>query len=243
MATYALKPGLAVSFNNSPTTATRASGGASGSTSVIISAANSNIVYDQTITGTGFAANTKVTSVSGTTINFSPAATSQISGTLTFSTTWYPLTDHNRREIDITPTLIEKESRMANGTLRKFIVAKKDIISASWDFLPSKPVSTGSASNDASFPIADSNSSFVVNAASWMQSFYNANVGIPIYLRVVSSVHTDPSTGTPPLNSTYLSASTGQKIYQVFMTGFSRSIRKRNPVTDFVDVTLEFTEV
>ena len=35
-------------------------------------------------------------------------------------TNWYKLTDHNRREIEITPTLIEKESRMANGSLRKF---------------------------------------------------------------------------------------------------------------------------
>lgn len=235
---YALKSGLAVAFNNSPTTATRASGGAPGTTSVVITAANSNIVYDQTITGTGFAANTKVTSVSGTTINFSPAATGQITGTLTFSTTWYQLTDHNRQEIDITPTLIEKESRMANGTLRKFVVAKKDIISVSWDFLPSKPASTGNATNDAKFVVVDGN-----NAGSWMQSFYNANVGIPIYLRIVSSRHNDPTTGVAPVNSTYASASTGEKIYQVFMTGFSRSVRKRNPVTDFVDITLEFTEV
>lgn len=153
-------------------------------------------------------------------------------------TTWYRLTDHNRREIEISPSLIEKESRMANGTLRKFVIAKKDVISVSWDFLPSKPASTGNVTNDAKFDIVDSN-----YAGSWMQSFYNANVGIPIYLKIVAARHTDPATGAVPADNTYVSASTGEKTYQVFMTGFSKTIRKRNPVTDFLDITLEFTEI
>lgn len=153
-------------------------------------------------------------------------------------TTWYKLTDHNRREIEISPSLIEKENRMANGTLRKFVIAKKDIISVSWDFLPSKPASTGNATNDSKFTIVDAN-----YAGSWMQSFYNANVGIPIYLKIVAAKHTDPSTGAVPADNTYVSASTGEKTYQVFMTGFSKTIRKRNPVTDFLDITLEFTEI
>jgi len=160
-------------------------------------------------------------------------------------TTWYKLTDHNRREIDITPTLIEKEARMANGALRKFVVAKKDIISVSWDFLPSKPSATSlsatpavNTENDRKFDIVDDN-----YAGSWMQSFYNANVGIPIYLKIIAAKHTDPSTGAVPADNTYVSASTGEKTYQVFMTGFSKTIRKRNPVTDFLDITLEFTEI
>lgn len=153
-------------------------------------------------------------------------------------TTWYKLTDHNRREIEISPFLIEKESRMANGSLRKFVTAKKDIISVSWDFLPSKPANTGNTSNDAKFDIVDDN-----YAGAWMQSFYNANVGIPIYIKIIASKHTDPTTGQVPLANTYVSASTGEKTYQVFMTNFSRTIRKRNAVTDFVDINLEFTEI
>lgn len=153
-------------------------------------------------------------------------------------TNWYKLTDHNRREIDISPILIEKESRMANGTLRKFVVAKKDVISVSWDFLPSKPASTGNTTNDSKFVVVDAN-----YAGSWMQSFYNANVGIPIYLKIVAAKHTDPSTGAVPADNTYVSASTGEKTYQVFMTGFSKTIRKRNTVTDFLDINLEFTEI
>lgn len=162
-------------------------------------------------------------------INYNPS---------TQSGTWYKLTDHNRQEIDIKPIVIEKESRMANGTLRKFVIAKKDVISVSWDFLPSKPSSTGNSSNDANFTVVDANSS-----GSWIQSFYNANVGVPIYLKIIASKHTDPASGTAPLDSTYVSALTGEKIYEVFMTGFSKTIKKRNSVTDFLDITLEFTEI
>lgn len=153
-------------------------------------------------------------------------------------TTWYKLTDHNRQEIDIKPIVIEKESRMANGTLRKFVIAKKDVISVSWDFLPSKPSSTGNSSNDAKFTVVDAN-----YAGSWIQSFYNANVGVPIYLKIIASKHTDPASGVVPSDSTYVSSLTGEKIYEVFMTGFSKTIKKRNPVTDFLDITLEFTEI
>lgn len=67
------------------TTATYASGGAAGSTGVVISAPNTDIRPGQVLTGTGFAANTQVRNVSGTTIGFQPPASSQISGTLTFT--------------------------------------------------------------------------------------------------------------------------------------------------------------
>jgi hypothetical protein len=224
---YLLDSGLAIALNNTPTTAIRASGGASGATSVVITTANANIAYDQTITGTGFAANTKVTSVSGTTVNFSPAATGNITGTITFATTWYKLTDHNRQAIEVTPQLIEKEARMANGTMRKFVVAKKDTISTSWEFLPAK-----------STDIVDGNYS-----GSWLTAFYNANVGLPIYLKLVASKHNDPATGVYPVDSSYATAQNTSKVYNVFITSFSRTVSKRTRVTDYIDMSIEFTEV
>jgi hypothetical protein len=224
---YKLKSGIAVALNNDPTTtATRASGGALGATSVVISASNPNIVAGQEITGTGLAGNTVVTSVSGTTVNFSPAATAQISGTLNFKT-WYRLTDHNRTEISISPIVIEKEQRMANGTLRKFVISKKDVISTSWEFLPAK-----------SSDIVDDNYS-----GSWISAFYNANVGNPIYIKITSSQHTDPSSGQIPNDSSYASALTSSKIYQVFISNFSRTITKRTTTTDYIDLSIEFTEI
>lgn len=227
---YALDSGIAIALNNTPTTATYSSGGASGATSVVIATANSNIAYGQKITGTGFAANTTVTSVSGTTVNFTPAATSQISGLITFSTIWYKLTDHNRQEISVNPILIEKESRMSNGKLRKFIVSKKDVLSTSWEFLPT--------SSTEKSPIVDGN-----YGASWLSAFYNANVGNPVYIKLIASKHTDPSLGQIPNDSTYASASTASKIYEVFITNFSKTIRKRTTEKDFVDMTIEFTEI
>lgn len=142
-------------------------------------------------------------------------------------TTWYKLTDHNRTEIDITPIVIEKEQRMANGTLRKFVVSKKDVISTSWEFLPAQ-----------SSDIVDGNYS-----GSWLTAFYNANVGTPIYVKLITSKHTDPAIGQVPVANTYVSASTGSKTYQAYITNFTRSVRKRTVVTDYIDISIEFTEI
>ena len=308
--TYLLNSGIAVSLNNSPTTATYSSGGAALSTTVVISAANSSILVGQTMSGTGIAVGTTVTNVSGTTITFSPAATGQISGTITFSTKWYELTDHNRSEISITPILIEKEARMANGTLRKFVVSKKDIISTSWSFLPSSHIATkyslasgtvvggnivyvvngshnlvvGSVVRISGLPsekfnyssatvTAIFNNTFtIVNTSGatgnttgtgsaqdlnklsittvdanygggWIKSFYNANNSLPVYVKITSSKYTDPSLGQIPSDTTFVSGLTGETIYQTFMTGFSYNTVKRTRSLDYVDITLEFTEI
>jgi hypothetical protein len=224
---YLLDSGLAIALNNTPTTATRSSGGASGSTSVVIVAANANISYNQTITGTGFAANTRVTSVSGTTVNFSPAATGNITGTITFSTTWYKLTDHNRDPITISQELIETQSRMANGRMKKYVVSQKNVIGTSWSYVPSKIEET-----------ADLNYS-----AAWLESFYNSNAGIPIYLKVVSSeLDTDAGIGAVP-SGTFATAQTGFKVYNVFMNNFSKTIINRTKLSDYVDMSIDFTEI
>lgn len=150
-------------------------------------------------------------------------------------TTWYKLTDHNRSTIEITPTLIEKESRMANGTMRKYVVAKKDIISTSWEFLPAK-----------SDCIVDGN-----YGGSWLTAFYNANCSLPIYVRVIRAKHTNPAINNAPADNTYTAAQSvqytqgtnGSVQYRAFITNFSSSIRKRTKVTDYLDMSIEFTEI
>ena len=47
------------------------------------------------------------------------------------------LSEHNRQPISITPTRIEKTTRMGNGTLRKFYVVDKQTLSVSWNKIPS----------------------------------------------------------------------------------------------------------
>jgi hypothetical protein len=46
------------------------------------------------------------------------------------------ITDHNRAQLSIDVERIEKKQRMANGTMRKYIVADKRIFSTSWTMLP-----------------------------------------------------------------------------------------------------------
>jgi|SRR4051812_30728465 ATP adenylyltransferase/5',5'''-P-1,P-4-tetraphosphate phosphorylase II len=46
------------------------------------------------------------------------------------------ITDHNRQQLSVDVERIEKKQRMANGTLRKYIVADKRSFSTSWTMLP-----------------------------------------------------------------------------------------------------------
>jgi hypothetical protein len=149
--------------------------------------------------------------------------------------TWYKLTDHNRQPIDFSVELIESQNRMANGSLRKYVIAQKNKISTSWLFLPTNPTE-----------LVDYN-----RGGSWIESFYKNNVGIPIYIKIIQSEIDSnlsnevepPVPGTVPNDLDFKSATYGSKIYQVFITNFSKSIRKRTPVSDYVDIDIEFTEI
>jgi len=48
------------------------------------------------------------------------------------------VSDHNRSPISIQVERIEKKQRMADGTLRRYVVAKKRSWSCSWEDLPDK---------------------------------------------------------------------------------------------------------
>jgi hypothetical protein len=50
---------------------------------------------------------------------------------------WRSITDHNRSEFAVDSNRIERTTRMANGTLRKFFIADKKNFSVSWDLVPS----------------------------------------------------------------------------------------------------------
>lgn len=147
-------------------------------------------------------------------------------------TTWYKLTDHNRKEIQTTPELIEKVARMANGTMRKYVVAKKMKISTSWEMIPSQ---TGNGTNDGT---VDSNYS-----SEWLEAFYNANVGLPIYVKIINAKETTPAPGTVPSEATRVTSLTGEEIYQVFITDFSTTVVWRTANRDFVNMNIEFTEI
>lgn len=140
---------------------------------------------------------------------------------------WQKLTDHNRDPIAISQELIESQSRMANGKMRKYVISNKTNISVAWTYVPSKTSET-----------ADLNYS-----AAWLESFYKANAGVPIYLKVVSSeLDPDPSIGSLP-SGTFATAQTGSKVYTVFMNNFSKLVINRTKVSDYVNMSIDFTEI
>lgn len=51
--------------------------------------------------------------------------------------TWHMVTDHNRQPLSINVTRLETVNRMANGTLRRYSIAKKQTITTSWSNVPS----------------------------------------------------------------------------------------------------------
>jgi hypothetical protein len=48
----------------------------------------------------------------------------------------HKITDHNRQDLSIDFTRIENSKRMANGTMRKYVVADKRTFSTSWNNVP-----------------------------------------------------------------------------------------------------------
>jgi hypothetical protein len=56
--------------------------------------------------------------------------------------TFYKLSEHNRSSLDVTPIVIERVKRTANGTAKKFFIAEKKKIAVSWTMLPSSTAET-----------------------------------------------------------------------------------------------------
>ena len=190
------------------------------------------------------------------------------------NSTWYKLTDHNRSEIEISPEVIESQARMANGKMRKYVVAVKNNISTSWEYVPSRTYVLQDDLVTKEYLTVDGN-----YAAGWLESFYNANVGVPIYLKIISSEYdTLPTIGNVPneanrnfktsaqlkslstssyttvqetsakeaqeLGSTEnFKTGTGFKVYNVFMSNFNKTIINRTKVSDYVNMSIEFTEI
>lgn len=52
------------------------------------------------------------------------------------------ITDHNRSALEVSVERIESKQRMANGTMRKYVIADKRTFSCSWEMLPATTAKT-----------------------------------------------------------------------------------------------------
>lgn len=141
--------------------------------------------------------------------------------------TWYRITDHNRSDIVVNPNPIEKSDRMADGTMRKYVKIVKNTLSTSWSMIPSRTDETvdGGVSSE------------------WMDAFYAANYGIPVYVRVHTAGETVPTTGFYPNELTRQSSNTAYTQYKTFITQYSSTIVKRTVTRDLANMNIEFTEI
>ena len=157
---------------------------------------------------------------------------------------WYKLSDHNRQPISITYTLIEQTDRMANGTLRKYVVARKFVINANWKDFPTLD------SNVVDYEPTDLK---VGKAGAWIKAFYEGNYGNPVYVRLIMATEGSTQDGLP--TGTYTDSQNAESVsepYVAFMTTFTYDVTKRRigPIKnnvqtgyDYVDLKIEFTEI
>ncbi|NBO23575.1 hypothetical protein EBU94_09605, partial [bacterium] len=126
------------------------------------------------------------------------------------ATGWISLTEHNREPIDFSYENITKEARMANGYMRKYVVAQKKNLSVDWNMVPSvASVQTMIVTGSAGY--ANTISNLTVDGkpgGAWIKEFYENNVFIPIWVKVTHSTASatgDYTNGFFPTASVYTS--------------------------------------
>lgn len=125
------------------------------------------------------------------------------------------LSDHSRSPLSVDYDIIEKQSRMADGTLRKHVIAKKKVFSCSWSLIPTIQ-------------------SFMVDShadAKTMKDFYEKYCYAPMTLSLKHHRNSES------VENNYT------ETYSVFWSSFNYEIIKRYKDFDYWDVTAEFTEV
>lgn len=153
---------------------------------------------------------------------------------------YFNLTDHNRQPIQYSPQRIEQAQRMADGTMRKMVIANKATYDVSWQMIPSgsQTITSQSGQTISSYqPTVDGN-----YGAGFIKAFYEKYVFQPIWIKLIFA--TDNYSGNSHLPSQLASPSTGNyQVLKVFISDFKYTINKRLSLVDYVDVSMQFTEV
>lgn len=172
----------------------------------------------------------------------------------TNSNVFSQLTDHNRGNLEMSYEVIDKSARMADGTMRKYVVAKKRKLSVSWNELPagtSTPYNPSTTGNNGLTFTVDGN-----RGGAWMKTFYETNLFKPVRVRLIHSKDVGAGTSASAYTASsffpapYMSASAasqsqtgGYEEFWAFIDSFSYSVTKRLALTDYVDISMSFVEV
>ena len=140
------------------------------------------------------------------------------------------LTEHNRSSLPLSPELISAERRTANGTMRKYVIAKKNSFQVSWNMLPSRTDLTVDGKSGAEA----------------IKDFYDLYCGQPVTLEL--KYHQNRSGGSLVYASDDSSTSMSTQTLNVFITSFSYEIVKRLQDSgttgfDYVNISMGFTEI
>lgn len=135
-------------------------------------------------------------------------------------TTWNKVSDHNRDVISMSVERIETKNRMANGTMRKYTVAKKRTWSTTWNNIPSR--------NDIPNSFTTADGGF---AGRDIENWHNTVDG-PFYLMLRTGQ--DKNTDNSDIDD-------GQ-IFTVMISDFSKDVNKRGTI-DLWNISISLEEV
>jgi hypothetical protein len=124
------------------------------------------------------------------------------------------LSDHSRSPLSLSYEIIENSQRMADGSLRKYIISKKRTFSCSWDLLPT--VSTLVVDNNAS--------------AYSMKRFFEINNFSPMFMTLYYKRNSSA-------DLSYVES------IQVFWNNISVDVVKRYQDFDYWNITADFVEI
>jgi hypothetical protein len=152
------------------------------------------------------------------------------------SSTFYALTDHNRQPMAFDYDVVEKASRMADGTMRKFVIARKRKVGVSWNDLPSGTFQPNNGTSQGYTMTVDGNF-----GGAWIKNFYETNMFKPIYVKITHSQDSASATSSTTFYSS--PSASGSEYMWAFISNFSYEVTKRFEFTDLVNVKIDFTEI
>ena len=159
------------------------------------------------------------------------------------------LSDHNRKDIEITKQRIETRQRMVNGTMRSYHIADKINISVSWDRLPSRSFSRNVVFSSSGSPVmSGSDASYTVDGGAGgveLLDWYENHSG-PFYVYLGYDKFNSESllSGGQVVDASFNYLSIYNDVRLMYFSNFQYTIQKRGGTNhDFWSVSASLEEV